>query len=88
VKKTFLYCAAFKSHIGIFPPVTGNAALQRALEPYSNKKGNLRFPLDELIPFALFGRVAKALAKQYADGAPTKAGRNRRERHVGSTIDR
>jgi uncharacterized protein YdhG (YjbR/CyaY superfamily) len=88
VKKTFLYCAAFKSHIGIFPPVKGNAPLQRVLEPYSNEKGNLRFPLNEPIPFALIGRVAKALAKQYADGALKKTGRNRREQRFGSTLDK
>jgi uncharacterized protein YdhG (YjbR/CyaY superfamily) len=67
--RVFMYCAAFKSHIGIYPPVSGDARLQAALKPYANAKGNLRFPLDEPMPMALIARVAKALAKSYASGA-------------------
>ena len=61
--KVFIYCAAFKSHIGIYPPVRGDARLVAALKPYANPKGNLRFPFDEPMPYALIARVAKALAK-------------------------
>jgi uncharacterized protein YdhG (YjbR/CyaY superfamily) len=63
VDRVFMYCAAFKSHIGIYPPVRGDARLQAALQPYANAKGNLRFPLDEPIPWPLVARVAKSLAK-------------------------
>jgi uncharacterized protein YdhG (YjbR/CyaY superfamily) len=66
IDRVFMYCAAFKSHIGIYPPVRGDARLQAALKPYANAKGNLRFPLDEPIPMALIARVAKALAKSHA----------------------
>lgn len=62
----FLYCAAFKDHIGIFPPVKGDARLVKALKPYANAKGNLRFPLDQSMPMPLLARVVKTLAKQYA----------------------
>lgn len=62
--KTFFYYAAFKHHIGVYPPVTGDEALQRDLAPYRNEKGNLRFPLSEPIPFDLIGRVAVALAQE------------------------
>lgn len=64
--RVFIYCAAFKQHIGIYPPVQGDATLMKALKPYANAKGNLAFPLDAPMPAALLGRVAKALAKQYA----------------------
>jgi uncharacterized protein YdhG (YjbR/CyaY superfamily) len=64
--KVFIYCAAFKSHIGIYPPVRGDARLIAALKPYANPKGNLRFALTEPIPYALIARVAKALARTYA----------------------
>jgi uncharacterized protein YdhG (YjbR/CyaY superfamily) len=64
--KVFIYCAAFKSHIGIYPPVRGDERLITALKPYANTKGNLRFALDKPIPYALIARVAKALAKAYA----------------------
>ena len=65
-ERVFIYCAAFKRHIGIYPPVRDDAKLRAALEPYANAKGNLSFPLDEPMPMALIARVAKALAKQYA----------------------
>jgi uncharacterized protein YdhG (YjbR/CyaY superfamily) len=64
--RVFMYCAAFKAHIGIYPPVRGDARLRAALKPYANAKGNLRFPLAEPMPYPLIARVAKALAKQYA----------------------
>lgn len=71
--KVFLYCAAFKQHIGVFPPVRGDARLKKALEPYANAKGNLAFPLEAPLPLPLIGKVAKALAKDYAAAPVTKA---------------
>ena len=64
--KVFIYCAAFNSHVGIYPPVRGDTRLIAAVKPYANPKGNLRFALDQPIPYALIARVAKALAKAYA----------------------
>ena len=64
--RVFIYCAAFKRHIGIYPPVRGDARLQQTLKRYANAKGNLSFPLAEPMPLALIARVAKALAKQHA----------------------
>jgi uncharacterized protein YdhG (YjbR/CyaY superfamily) len=64
--RVFMFCAAFKRHVGIYPPVRGDAKLQAALKPYANAKGNLSFPLDEAMPLALITRVAKALARLYA----------------------
>ena len=57
--KVLVYFAAFQHHIGIYPPVRGNAGLTRALAPYRGEKGNLRFPLDEPIPYALITRIVK-----------------------------
>lgn len=64
-KKVFFYFAAFKKHIGIYPPVTKDAKLIKELAPYRNEKGNLAFPLKDPLPLELIGRVAVALAKQY-----------------------
>jgi uncharacterized protein YdhG (YjbR/CyaY superfamily) len=64
--KIFMFCAAFKSHIGIYPPVRGDVKLMQQLHPYANEKGNLRFPLDKPMPYPLIARVVKALAKAYA----------------------
>jgi uncharacterized protein YdhG (YjbR/CyaY superfamily) len=66
LSRTFIYFAAFKKHIGIYPPVTGDKALIAATASYRNEKGNLAFPLQEPIPYALIGLVAAALCEQYA----------------------
>lgn len=63
-KRVFFYFAAFKKHIGIYPPVTQDADLIQELTPYRGKKGNLSFPLTEPLPIALIGRVALALSRE------------------------
>lgn len=63
--RVFFYFAAFKQHIGIYPPAKGDASLMAALAPYSGPKGNLSFPLNAPLPVALIRRVVKALASQY-----------------------
>ncbi|MEZ5293729.1 MAG: DUF1801 domain-containing protein [Vicinamibacterales bacterium] len=64
-KRVCLYFAAFKKHIGVYPPVKGSATLQKRLARYRGPKGNLQFPLDEPMPYALIGQVAKVLARDY-----------------------
>jgi uncharacterized protein YdhG (YjbR/CyaY superfamily) len=59
-----VYFAAFKTHIGLYPPVRGDAAIQKAVAPYAGEKGNLRFPLDEPIPYALITRIVKLRLRQ------------------------
>jgi uncharacterized protein YdhG (YjbR/CyaY superfamily) len=59
-----LYFAAFKNHVGIFPPIRGDAKLEAAVRNYAGPKGNLRFPLDEPIPYALVARIVKFRARQ------------------------
>ena len=66
LKRTFFFFAAFKNHIGIYPPLRDDANLINELTPYANAKGNLKFPLNEAIPYELIARLAAALAKQYA----------------------
>jgi uncharacterized protein YdhG (YjbR/CyaY superfamily) len=48
-----VYFAAFKRHIGFYPPIRGDAHLEKAAAPYVGEKGNLRFPLDKPIPLDL-----------------------------------
>src|SRR6266403_1724086 len=52
-----VYFAAFKNHIGFYPPVRGNARLEKAISPYAGEKGNLRFPFDKPIPYVLIERI-------------------------------
>lgn len=61
-----LYFAAFKKHIGVYPPVRGDAALLRSLAPYRGEKGNLSFPLAEAMPYALIRRVVQQRVKEMA----------------------
>src|ERR1700679_4212985 len=51
-----VYFAAFRNHIGFYPPVSGDLRLEKAIAPYAGEKGNLRFPLSQPIPYALIGR--------------------------------
>lgn len=69
LERVFIYCAAFKHHIGIYPPVRDDARLIKDLKPYANAKGSLSFPLAHPLPKGLIERVAKALAKPYAQSA-------------------
>ena len=61
-----VHYAAFKNHIGLYPPVSGDAGLEAALAPYAGEKGNLRFPLDRPIPYDLIGRLVRYKRKQNA----------------------
>lgn len=66
LKSVFIYFAAFTNHIGVYPPVSGDEALAAELQRYRGPKSNLKFPLDEPIPYELIGRVAEALAQEYS----------------------
>lgn len=64
-KRVFFYFAAFKNHIGIYPPVRHDALLIQELAPYRGEKGNLSFPLTQKLPLELIGRVAITLHREY-----------------------
>ena len=59
-----VYFAAFKNHIGMFPPIRGDVKLEAAIAKYAGAKGNLKFPLDEPFPHALVARIVKFRVKQ------------------------
>jgi uncharacterized protein YdhG (YjbR/CyaY superfamily) len=67
-----VYYAAFKKHVGVFPPVKGDARLERDLARYRGEKGNLKFPLDEPMPYDLIRRVAQALLKEHLERLAAK----------------
>ena len=72
-----VYFAAFRKHIGFYPPVKGDAALAKAIAPYAGEKGNLRFPLDQPIPYGLIERMVRLRVKQNLAKAAAK-GKKRR----------
>ena len=59
-----VYFAAFKHHIGLYPPVSGDKAIEKAIALYAGPKGNLQFPLDRPIPLNLIRRIVKLRVKQ------------------------
>ena len=63
--KIFLYFAAFKNHIGLYPPLKQSSELGGRLTPYRGPKGNLKFPYDAEIPYDLIAEVIKALHTQH-----------------------
>ena len=67
-----IYFAAFKNHIGVFPPVSGDPRLERSLSRYMGPKGNLRFPLDEPVPYPLIKRIVALRLRQNVAKAATK----------------
>lgn len=61
-----VYFAAWKSHIGLYPPISGDEAIEKAVARYAGPKGNLQFPLAEPMPLALIERIVRLRAKQDA----------------------
>jgi uncharacterized protein YdhG (YjbR/CyaY superfamily) len=59
-----VYFAAFKKHIGLYPPVRGDAKLEKSVAAYAGEKGNLQFSLDQPIPYPLIERIVKLRVKQ------------------------
>ena len=59
-----VHFAAFKQHIGFYPPVRGDEQLMKDIAEYAGPKGNLRFPLNERIPYGLIARIVKARVRE------------------------
>jgi uncharacterized protein YdhG (YjbR/CyaY superfamily) len=72
-----VYFAAFKNHIGFYPPVSGNKAVEKAARPFKGAKGSLRFPYDQPIPYDLLKMIVKLRVKQNQLKAPTRADKGR-----------
>lgn len=71
-----VYFAAWKQHIGLYPPISGDESLKKAVTKYAGPKGNLQFPLDEPIPYKLIERIVKLRVKQ--DNEKLAAKRNKK----------
>jgi uncharacterized protein YdhG (YjbR/CyaY superfamily) len=72
-----VYFAAFKNHIGMYPPISGDAKLQKEVAPYAGPKGNLRFPLDQPIPYDLIKRIVSLKVKQDQAKAASKTSKRK-----------
>ena len=73
-----VYFAAWKAHIGLYPPISGDKAIEKAVARYAGPKGNLQFPLDEPMPLALIERIVKLRVKQDTEKAAAKRSKKSR----------
>src|SRR5262245_65495451 len=67
-----VYFAAWEKHIGLYPPISGDKALEKAVARYAGPKGNLQFPLDAPIPLDLIERIVNLRVKQDTEKAAAK----------------
>src|SRR5271165_837245 len=74
-----VYFAAWKHHIGLYPPISGDVAIEKAVAKYAGPKGNLQFPLDEPIPYNLIKRIVKLRVKQDCERAEAKRDRRKKK---------
>ena len=72
LKGNLVYFAAWKQHIGLYPPIAGDAELAQAVAVYAGAKGNLQFPLDQPIPYDLITRIVQHRVKQNLENAAKK----------------
>jgi uncharacterized protein YdhG (YjbR/CyaY superfamily) len=72
-----VYFAAWEKHIGLYPPISGEKALEKAVARYAGPKGNLQFPLDEPIPYDLIERIVRLRVKR--DSARVAARRKKQK---------
>ena len=72
LKGNLVYFAAFKNHIGFYPPIKGDEGLKKKAAPYAGEKGNLKFPLDRPIPYDLISQIVELRVKQNTTIATTK----------------
>jgi uncharacterized protein YdhG (YjbR/CyaY superfamily) len=60
-----VYFAAFRRHIGLFPPAPRE--FKNEISKYEGPKGNLKFPTDEPIPYDLVTRIVLFRKKAIID---------------------
>lgn len=73
VGRPFIYFAAYKKHISVYPAPRDVAEFKEELADYEGGKGTVQFPLDQPIPYDLIRRIAKYRVNQYQEKAAAKA---------------
>ena len=74
-----VYFAAFKRHIGLFPPVE-DPAVRAKVARYAGPKGNLQFPYGAPMPLDLIADVVRARVAANRAKAAAKKNAPRRAR--------
>ena len=71
LERVLVHFGPFKTHIALFPPVR-DQELKREAHRYQGEKGNLQFPLNEPIPYALIRRIVLARVQDIGSARPSK----------------
>ena len=76
-----VYYAAWKNHIGFYPPVSDdNAELLKDSAIYAGPKGNLQFPLDQPMPLDLIRRIVEQRIKENLERAARKSSKDEKRK--------
>jgi uncharacterized protein YdhG (YjbR/CyaY superfamily) len=67
-----VYFAAWKKHIGLYPPISGDKALAKEVARYAGPGGDLQCPLDEPIRYDLVKHLVKLRVNQDVAKAEAK----------------
>ena len=67
-----IYYAPFKHHVGIYPPVKGDVKLNKMLATHRGEKGNLKFALDEPMPYELIRQVVQCRLREHEARSTSK----------------
>ena len=67
-----VYFAAWKKHIGLYPPLSANAEFKDEVAIYEGPKGNLQFPLDQPMPLELIRKIVEFRVKENLERAAAK----------------
>lgn len=54
-----IYFAGWKKHISVYPIPAGSEAFNKRISKYADRRGTVKFPLDEPIPFKLVTQMVK-----------------------------
>jgi uncharacterized protein YdhG (YjbR/CyaY superfamily) len=68
---SLVHFAAFKNHIGLFPPAPPE--FRKEVSAYEGPKGNLKFPIDKPIPLDLVKRIVKYREKEILEESKKKS---------------
>lgn len=64
--------AAWTAHVGLYPPISGDKAVEKAVARYAGPNGNLQLTLAEPMPLALTERIVRLRVKQNTERAEAK----------------
>jgi uncharacterized protein YdhG (YjbR/CyaY superfamily) len=77
LKGNLVHFAAFKNHIGFYPTPSGIEAFKQELSRYESAKGSVQFPMDELLPLELIGKIVRFRVAENLKNAELKSGKRK-----------